>query len=390
MTTGRTNPSDWLLPRPRSTPVGSKGSSREARRSERPLVVALGGDGIGPEVVAAAVRCLEALALPIELSLPEHGRAAVERLGTAYPDAARAAVEAADAVLFGAVDTGPDGHCRPILRHLRFGLEAYANVRPAVSLPGVEALTGGGRTNLVIVRELTEDMYPGCEGDLSELTWRWPALRDRVGRTVPKQGKFALRVITESASRRVGRYAAALAARRRELGVSRGHVTIVGKANVLAETDGLFTSACEAELADQPGVTWSTLYVDEAARQLVRKPQEFDVVVTSNLFGDILSDVAAEAMGGMPLAPSGAIGGASAYFEPCHGSALDLVRTGIANPSATLLSAAMLVAYLGFAEEAERLCAAVSRAHAEGYRTPDAGGSLSTEGVADRVCRLLG
>jgi len=372
------SPADWVLPRLRAL-VGS----------ERLRVVALGGDGIGPEVVAAAVRCLEALALPIELSSPEHGRRAVERLGTAYPDATRAAVESADAVLFGAVDTGPEGHCRPILRHLRFGLDAYANVRPAVSLPGVDALTGDGRTNLVLVRELTEDMYPGCEGELAELVQRWPTLRDRVGRPVPKQGKFALRVITERASRRVGRYAAALAARRQKLGVSRGHVTIVGKANVLAETDGLFASACEAELALVPGITWSTLYVDEAARQLVRQPQAFDVVVTSNLFGDILSDVAAEAMGGMPMAPSGAIGEASAYFEPCHGSALDIVGAGVANPSATILSAAMLVAHLGFSEAAQRLCAAVSRTHAEGHRTPDAGGSLSTDEVAERVCRLL-
>ena len=355
----------------------------------RPRVVVLGGDGIGVEVMAAAVECLKALDLPIDIATPAHGAASVREHGEAYPIEARAAVEAADAVLFGAIDTGPAGQCRPILRHLRFGLRTYANLRPAVSLPRLSAITGDGRTNLVIVRELTEDLYPGCEGDLEELGRRWPGLEDRAGRAIPASGKFAIRVITEEASRRVGEYAARLAAHRRDLGISAGHVTIVGKANVLCETDGLFASACESELAAHGGLTWNTLYVDEAARRLVAKPFSFDVIVTSNLFGDILSDVASEVMGGLPMAPSGAIGDGAAYFEPCHGSAPDLVGRGIANPSGALLSAAMMLSFLGFRHPAAKLAAAVVAAIAGGCRTSDRGGSASTADLTNAVCRLL-
>jgi isocitrate/isopropylmalate dehydrogenase len=372
-----TNPGHWLIPR----------AGVDASRA--PRIVALGGDGIGPEVVSAAVRCLEALALPLEIVRPLHGKDAVQERGTPYPDETRAAVESADAVLFGAVDTGPEGHCRPILRHLRFGLDTHANLRPAVSLPGLPAITGQGRTNLVIVRELTEDMYPGCEGDLQELAARWPGLKDRVGRPLPTAGKFALRVITERASRRIGRYAARLAMRRRELGVSSGHVTIVGKGNVLRDTDGLFARACEAELSEHGGLTWDTLYVDEAARRLVANPFSFDVIVTSNLFGDILSDVASEVMGGMPAAPSASIGERVAYFEPCHGSAPDIAGRGIANPSGAILSAAMMLAYLGLSDAAERLTAATIDAIIGGCRTRDRGGTATSDEMTAAVCAQL-
>lgn len=370
-------PHDWLLP----------GVQREP--GQRPRVVALGGDGIGPEVVEAAVRCLECLRLPFDIDRPLHGATASAELGTPYPEAARAAVDAADAVLFGAADTSAAGYCRPILRHLRFGLDTYANVRPAVSLPGVAAITGDARTNLVIIRELTEDLYPGCEGDLAELGSRWPELRDRIGRQLPRSGKFALRITTEQASRRVGAYAGRLAAHRRALGVSRGHVTLVGKANVLEETDRLFFAACERELSVIDGVTWDTLHVDEAARRLVAQPFGFDVVLTTNLFGDILSDVAAEVMGGLPVAPSGAIGDSTAYFEPCHGSAPDIVGRGVANPAGAILSSAMMLVYLGFPAESARLTEATERALASLARADELQSSGFCRRLTDRVCAGL-
>jgi isocitrate/isopropylmalate dehydrogenase len=350
----------------------------------------MGGDGIGPEVVEVATRCLLALDLPIDVVMPPHGAAAARDLGSPYPEETRAAVESADAILFGAVDTGPEGFCRPILRHLRFGLDTYANLRPASTLSGLSSITGRKRTNLVIVRELSEDMYPGCEGDLQELAARWPGLTDRAGRPVPTAGKFALRVITESASRRIGRYAARLAAHRRQAGISAGHVTIVGKANVLRDTDGLFGKACEAELSAQGGLTWDTLYVDEAARRLVANPDSFDVIVTSNLFGDILSDVACEVMGGLPMSPSGSIGDRAAYFEPCHGSAPEIAGRGIANPSATILSAAMMLSFLGFGREAERLVRATIEASRGCHTTADRGGGATTQDFGDQVCCQLG
>jgi isocitrate/isopropylmalate dehydrogenase len=248
-----------------------------------------------------------------------------------------------------------------VFRFLRWGLDTYANLRPTLSLPGVDAITGGGRTNLVIVRELTEGAYPPREGDLAELHRRWPEYRDLFGRELPREGKFSLSVTTEDATRRLARYAARLAAHRRALGVSPGHLTIVTKANVLKQTDGLFKEIAESE-GRAAGVSIDHLYVDEAARRLVAVPHELDVIVTNNLFGDILSDVACEAMGGLPVAPSASIGDGCAYFEPVHGSAPDIAGKGIADPSGAMLSGAMLLAYLGFEAEARRLFGAVHSA----------------------------
>lgn len=364
----------WVLPGARA--------AREAR------VVAVGGDGIGSEVVAAAIQCLAVVAPEIRVTLPVQGADAIARHGTPFPPELEQELAGADAVLFGAVDT-ERGNARPVLHYLRWVRNSHANLRPTATLPGVPALTGQRGCNLVIVRELTEGLYPGREGELSMLASAIPDYRDRMGRPLPGQGAFALRVVTESASRWVGSYAARLAAHRKALGVSPGKVTIVTKQNVLPTTDGLFRSSCEAEIAAVGGLEVDHLYVDEAARRMVVMPDSFDVVVTTNLFGDILSDVAGEAMGGLPLAPSAAIGDGWAYFESCHGSAPDLAGKDVANPAATILSAAMMLTYLGLPEAGHRLVSATIATIAAGVRTRDLGGGSSTSGFTAEVCRRL-
>jgi isocitrate/isopropylmalate dehydrogenase len=333
------SPRTWVLPTERPLP-------------ERPVLTVIGGDGIGPEVTEAAVECLEATGVPFELRSPVHGERAEVELGTGFPESVKEAIDAADGILVGAVQK----KSRAILRYIRYQLESYANLRPSASLPGVPAVTGGGRTQLVIVRELTEGMYPGREGDLSEFRRRWPEFRDALDRPLPDHdGKFALRITTRRAVLRIAEYAARLAVHRKEYAQTPGHVTVVHKANVLPQTDLLFLETCREVLERFPQLTVDDLYVDEAARRLVARPESFDVIVTSNLFGDILSDVAAETMGGLPMAPSAGIGAGQAYFEPCHGSAPDIAGRGIANPAAAIGSAAMLLAHWGHFEASDRL-----------------------------------
>lgn len=368
------DPAMWVLP--------------GARRASEAHVVAIGGDGIGPEVVEAALRCVALAAPELRVVRPVEGAEAAARHGSAFPPELEAELARADAILFGAVDT-ERGQARPILQYMRWVRESYANLRPTATLPGVPALTGQRGCNLVIVRELTEGLYPGREGELSLLAAGIPEYRDRMGRALPAEGAFALRVITERASRRIGAYAARLAAHRKALGVSPGRVTIVTKQNVLPRTDGLFRSLCEEEIAAVGGLEVDHLYVDEAARRMVAQLDGFDVVVTTNLFGDILSDVAAEAMGGMPLAPSAGVGDGWAYFESCHGSAPDLAGKGVANPAATILSAAMMLTYLGLGDAGRRLVAATVGAIANGVRTRDLGGGAGTREFTEEVCRRL-
>jgi isocitrate/isopropylmalate dehydrogenase len=166
-------------------------------------------------------------------------------------------------------------------------------------------------------------------------------------------------------------------------------VSIVCKDNVLKHSDGWFHALCAEELAATPGLTYDHVYVDEAARRLVVCPEVFDVIVTSNLYGDILSDVAAEIMGGMPMAPSAGLGEACAYFESCHGSALDIAGRDLANPSATILSAAMMLAYLGCEDMARKLVDATLATIAAGCKTRDLGGTATTSGFTEAVCQRL-
>ncbi len=323
------------------------------------------GDGIGHEVVPAARRVLEATGLPLVFVEAEAGWETFQKRGTSVPEETVEKILATDATLFGAA-TSPTKKVPGFfgaIRYLRRRLDLFANVRPAKYHPVPGSVPG---TDLVVVRENTEGLYVEQE-------------------RVYARGKVAIadRVITYDASYRIAEYALRLAERRR------GRLALVHKANVLPLSDGLFLEAARDAAKRHPNVEIEEVIVDACAMRLVRKPQDFDVLVMENLFGDILSDLTAGLVGGLGIAPSGNIGEQAAIFEPVHGSAPDIAGKGIANPTATILSAAMMLEHLGEAEVAGRIEAAVDRVLAEGPRTPDLGGRATTETFTAAVIEAL-
>lgn len=307
------------------------------------LITLISGDGIGQEVIPAAREVLESLHLPLEFREAEAGFGTFEKIGNALLPETLALCEQSDAVLFGATGspmTKTPGYQSPILA-LRRHFDLFANLRPAVSAEnGIDML---------IVRENTEGLY---------------SRRERV--EDDGQTAIAERVITARASERIVRVACQQAMQRRK------QLTIVHKANVLSETCGLFRRVAFEVVQEFPDLTVNELLVDTAAMKLVQAPQNFDVVVTTNLFGDILSDLAAGLTGGLGIAPSANVGtGRPAVFEPVHGSAPDIAGKGIADPRAAILSAAMLLDFLGYAQQAEHLRRLT-------YQTPYQGDTRST------------
>jgi homoisocitrate dehydrogenase len=325
----------------------------------------LPGDGIGPEVINCAEQVLCALPLNLEFVRAEIGYSAYERLGTPLPDATLEEIQFASAALFGAVTTPPNipGYFSPVVR-MRQALELYANLRPCRSIPHP---CSRPNIDLIIVRENTEGLYSGIE-------------------RLEEDGERAIteRVITRKGSERILRKAFDLARQ-----TNRSTVHIVHKANILRQTCGLFRSVATEVAKEYPEITMYEMLVDTCAMELVRAPEQFEVIVTTNLFGDILSDEACMFVGGLGLAASGNIGREAAVFEPVHGSAPALVGTGRANPIATFLAAAMMLEYLNEGESAERLRNAVHDCITNGELTPDLGGSLTTRQVTERVIGRL-
>jgi len=327
-------------------------------------------DGIGQEVIPAAVEVLQTLNLGLEFVWAEAGWECFQRCGNALPAATIAAVASADATLFGATSspsTKVEGYTSPILG-LRRHFDLYANLRPVTSLPGPFSRPG---VDLLIVRENTEGLYAGRER--------------REGDTA-----IAERVITVKASARIARTAFDLAVKRQTSRAqkptrSTPQVTIVHKANVLKETDGLFREICLRVAADYPQVVVEEMLVDACAMRLVKDPERFDVILTTNLFGDILSDEAAALVGGLGVAPSGNIGVRAAVFEPVHGSAPDITGKGIANPVGAILSAALMLEHLGAQPAATRVQQAVVAALKAGFTTPDLGGQATTAEVVRAI-----
>lgn len=329
-------------------------------------IVLLPGDGIGPEVIAEAVRVLEAAAdvHHFQLTFAEYpvGGAALDTEGDPLPEATLNACHAADAVLMGAVG-GPKwdhftGSQRPEsgLLRLRKGLGVFANLRPVAvseSLADASPLRTErvAGTDVLIVRELTGGIYFGEPRGVAEENGQ------RVGRNTM--------VYAEDEIRRIARVAFRWAARRS------GRVTSVDKANVLDVSRLWREVVAEVQAAEFPGIDLTHLYVDNAAMQLVRAPRQFDVVVTGNLFGDILSDLAATLPGSLGVLPSASVGGPVGLFEPVHGSAPDIAGQGKANPIAAILSAAMLLDALGEADAAAAVRRGVDEALSAGWRTAD-------------------
>ncbi len=338
-------------------------------------VCVISGDGIGPEVLGAAVDVLRAVVPAVNLIEVEAGWATFQRLGVALPDATLAAARAADAVLFGAVASpshSVPGYRSPIVA-LRRELDLYANIRPVnfeFSMPNTEL--SAIQHSLVIVRENTEGLYAGRE-----------RLEDG-GDTA-----IAERLITRRASSRIVRAAFDLARSRAAAGRAQPKVTIVHKANVLRVSDGLFRTVALDVAAGYPDIATEEMLVDVAAMRLAQHPQRFDVVVTTNLFGDILSDVACIHGGGLGLASSANLGEGRALFEPVHGAAPDIAGQGIANPLAAIECVAMLLEWRRRADCAARVRAAAARVLADGPRTPDLGGTSTTADVARAVIARL-
>ena len=327
-------------------------------------ICTIAGDGIGQEVVPAAVEALQATGLDLTITAADAGWECFERVGDALPADTLGAVKAADATLFGAISspTGQrvPGYRSPILT-LRQELGLYANLRPARSWPVAASRQG---VDLLLVRENTEGLYVRRE-------------------TLDGDTATAERRITREASTRIGRAACRLAAGRRRL------LTIVHKANVLPLTCGLFRDSVRAVADEFEDLTVEEMLVDTAAMRLVKDPEHFDVIVTTNMFGDILSDEAAMVCGGMGIAPSANVGAGGALFEPVHGSAPDIAGQGIANPIATTLAASMMLDYLGEREAAGWLIAGCEIAMRDGVLTPDLGGEAKTAEVTAVITETI-
>ena len=321
------------------------------------------GDGIGQEVTPAAVRVLEATGLDFEFTEAEAGWRTFEKTGTSVPEETLEKVKACDATLAGAF-TSPsrkvEGHFGAI-RYMRRKLDLFANLRPAETRPVKGCFQG---VDMLMVRENTQGLYVEQER--------------RYGDTA-----IADAVVTKAASERIAKVALEQAMSRRK------KLAVIHKANVLPVTTGLFLETALAAAKAYPDVETYDVIVDAAAMRLVRYPETFDVLVTTNLFGDILSDLIAGLVGGLGIAPSANIGERYAIFEPVHGSAPDIAGQGIANPTAMILTTAMMLEHLGEKPTAQRLDAAVNDVLENGPVTADLGGQAGTREFTDAVLEAL-
>ncbi len=345
------------------------------------LIALLPGDGIGPEVIQQARRVLDALDLDLRYEEAPVGGVAYHSFGHPLPEATLDVARRADALLFGAVG---DPTCDTLERALRpeqaiLGLRKhlglFSNLRPATLFAGLEDASAlkpevARQIDLVIVRELNGDVYFGEKGR------RTTADGSREG--------YDIMSYDETEVRRIARVGFETARRRR------GNLCSVDKANVL-ETSQLWRDVVIEVSADYPDVTLTHMYVDNAAMQLVRNPGQFDVIVTGNLFGDILSDQASMCAGSIGMLPSASLDDAGkGLYEPIHGSAPDIAGQGKANPCAAILSAALMLRHsLGQPAAADRIEAAVARAIVDGARTADLGGTMTTSQMGDAVLAVL-
>jgi isopropylmalate/isohomocitrate dehydrogenase-like protein len=328
-------------------------------------IAVLKGDGIGPEVTDATIKVLEAIQDSSDLKLNflygEAGYHCIAEHGTNLPEETIALLKQTDACLKGPMTT-PEEPGAPVSAavKIRKMFNLYANVRPCRSFPNVEALKPN--IDLVVVRENTEGMYSGVEYEVS------PGVA------------VAMRIITQEASALVAEYAFKLAEKRRK------HLTYVHKANILRITDGVFNDAVKEAARKHPDVTVDAVHIDAMAMHLIKKPETYDVIVTTNLFGDVISDEAAQVTGSLGLAAGANIGDAYGMFEPVHGSAPKYTGMNRVNPTATIMAAQMMLDYLGEKKAAAKIEKAVMNVLSEGkVRTADLGGSSTTSEMSDAI-----
>jgi isocitrate dehydrogenase (NAD+) len=329
-------------------------------------VTLIPGDGIGPELADAAVTVLEATGVGLEWDLQEAGEAQLAEYGTPLPEHVLESIRSNRVALKGPITTPVGEGFRSVNVALRQALGLYANLRPAQTIVGIPSRYSG--VDLVIVRENTEDLYAGIE--------------HRVGPDAAE----SIKIITRAASERIARFAFEYA-----LANGRQKVTAVHKANIMKLTDGLFLESCRTVAEEYSGrVEFEDRIVDNMCMQLVQKPELYDVLVLPNLYGDIVSDLAAGLVGGLGVAPGANIGPEAAVFEPVHGSAPKYAGQDVANPTALILSGALMLRHLGEIEAAERVESGLRAVIAEGATVPrDLGGQAGTKAFAAAVARQV-
>lgn len=323
------------------------------------------GDGIGPEIVAATVRIIEATGVEFEWETHLMGAQALEKYGVTIPDSVTESIKRNKVALKGPLTTPIGKGFTSVNVGLRKALDLYANVRPVKALPNVPCRYG--ELDLVIMRENTEDLYAGLEHIV-----------------VPGVVE-SIKIITEKASTRIARYGFEFA---RSHG--RKKVTAVHKANIMKLSDGLFLECFYNVAKDYPEITADDKIIDNCCMQLVMNPAQFDVLVLENLYGDIVSDLCAGLIGGLGLAPGANIGEMGAVFEAVHGSAPDIAGQGVANPTALLMSAILMLRHIDEADAADRVQKAMLEVYAEGQvRTRDLGGTAKTADFANAIIEKL-
>lgn len=328
-------------------------------------VTLIPGDGIGPELSQATRRVLEATGIAFEWEVQEAGEAVMSRYGTPLPDHVLESIRRNRVALKGPITTPVGKGFRSVNVALRQALDLYANLRPCRSMPGVK--TPFPDVDLVVVRENTEDLYAGVEHMVGE------------------DAAESIKIITRKASQRIARFAFQYAIRN-----GRSKVTAVHKANIMKLSDGLFLESCRQVAAEFPQIEFDDRIVDNMCMQLVQKPGLYDVLLTPNLYGDIISDLCAGLIGGLGVAAGANLGDNSAVFEAVHGSAPKYAGQNLANPTALILSGVLMLEHLGEAQAAGRVKKALEAVLAEGKSvTFDLGGRAGTSEMADAIINML-
>lgn len=331
------------------------------------IITVIAGDGIGPEITEATLRALQALDCDLDYEFVDAGMTALDQSGELLPEKTLESIRRNGIALKGPLTTPIGKGFKSVNVSLRTLFDLYANVRPVISMPGTRARYED--VDIITVRENTEGAYLAADAMVSEDGSR-------------AESKM---VITRKGSERVTRYAFELA--RRE---GRRKVTLVHKANILKAVSGLFLDVAREVAGEYPDIVCEEMIVDATCMKLVMDPHQFDVIVTTNLFGDIISDLCAGLIGGLGLAPGANIGKTAAMFEAVHGSAPDIAGKQIANPCALMLAAAMMLAHLGQVEKAALLRKAIIATMASGDRvTPDLGGTGTTSAFADAIIERI-
>jgi isocitrate dehydrogenase (NAD+) len=331
------------------------------------LVTLIAGDGIGPEVVDATVRVLDAAGAQLEYERQDAGTGALARCGTPIPDATIESIRKTGVALKGPLATPIGEGFRSVNVALRKSFDLYANVRPAKSFEGVQ--TKFSNVDIVVIRENTQGLYSGVEHYVDE----------------ERSAAESVAIITRRASDRITRYAFDYARMH-----GRKEVCLVHKANILKLSQGLFLDRGRAIAREYPDIRFRDLIVDNACMQLVRVPEKFDIIVTTNMFGDIISDLTSGLVGGLGLTAGANIGEKAAIFEAVHGTAPDIAGKGLANPTAVLLAGVDLLNHVGQGDVAARVVRAIRETlkHAENH-TADLGGTAGTARYTDAVIRNL-